>query len=52
MLEEYIRILKLAKKPDREEFMRMLKVTGAGILLLGVIGYIIQLVAYIVFTGV
>ena len=51
MLEEYIRILRLSKKPDRKEYIKMLKVTLLGILILGVLGYIIQLIAYLLITG-
>ena len=43
-----IRILKLARKPTREEFVRMLKITGVGFLALGIIGYIFQLIEYII----
>lgn len=40
-LSEYTRILKLTRKPTREEFMTIAKVAGAGILLIGLIGFII-----------
>ena len=43
-LSEYTRILKLARKPTREEFIMIAKVAGAGILLIGVIGFMIYLV--------
>ena len=42
-LGEYIRVLKLTKKPTREEFSVIAKVAGAGILLIGFIGFIIYL---------
>lgn len=44
-LKEYIRVLKINKKPDREEFMNAAKVTGAGMLLIGFIGFIFYLVS-------
>ncbi len=50
-LQEYIRILKLAKKPTREEFLQMLKITGLGFIALGILGYIFQLIAYFIFIG-
>jgi protein transport protein SEC61 subunit gamma and related proteins len=42
-LGEYLRILKLTRKPTREEFAVIAKVAGAGILLIGFIGFIIYL---------
>jgi len=43
-LGEYVRVLKLTRKPSREEFTVIAKVAGAGILLIGFIGFIIYLV--------
>jgi protein transport protein SEC61 subunit gamma-like protein len=40
-LGEYIRVLKLARKPSREEFTMIAKVSMAGIGLIGVIGFLI-----------
>lgn len=42
-LSEYIRVLKLTRKPSREEFSVIAKVAGAGILLVGFIGFIIYI---------
>ncbi len=42
-LGEYARVLKLTRKPSREEFTVIAKVAGAGILLIGFIGFIIYL---------
>lgn len=42
-IENYIRVIRIAKKPTREEYKAMLKVTGIGILLIGFIGFIIQM---------
>jgi protein transport protein SEC61 subunit gamma-like protein len=38
------RILIVSKKPDKNEFQAMAKVTGLGILVIGVVGYIVRLV--------
>jgi len=38
------RIFIISKKPTKEEFMVMAKITGLGIILIGVIGYIITLI--------
>lgn len=40
---EYLRVLKLTRKPTREEFTVIAKVAGAGILLVGFIGFIIYI---------
>lgn len=42
-LGEYIRVLKLTRKPSREEFSVIAKVAGAGILLVGFIGFLIYI---------
>lgn len=42
-LGEYIRVLKLTRKPSMEEFSIIAKVAGAGILLVGFIGFIIYI---------
>ena len=43
-LAEYMRVLKLARKPTKDEFIMIAKVAGAGILLIGFIGFMIYLV--------
>jgi protein transport protein SEC61 subunit gamma-like protein len=40
-LKTYIRVLKLTKKPSREEFLMISKVAGLGILAIGLMGFII-----------
>lgn len=42
-----IRVLKLAKKPKRDDFTFVAKVTGLGILLIGAIGYVIESLRWI-----
>ncbi|MCG2827662.1 MULTISPECIES: protein translocase SEC61 complex subunit gamma [unclassified Methanothermobacter] len=39
------RVLKVSKKPTREEYLNVSKVTGIGIILIGVIGFIISIIA-------
>ena len=46
-VEQAIRVLKLAKKPTKKEYIQMVKITGLGFLLLGIIGYTFQLIAYL-----
>jgi protein transport protein SEC61 subunit gamma-like protein len=40
-INEYLRVLKLARKPDREEFTMIAKVSITGIALIGMMGFII-----------
>ncbi|MCW3128923.1 protein translocase SEC61 complex subunit gamma [Methanophagales archaeon] len=42
-LKEYVRILKLAKRPKREEFFKISKIAGAAMALIGIIGFSIYL---------
>lgn len=44
-LREYRRVLKVSEYPDREEFEMSAKVTGLGILILGLIGFIFYLLS-------
>lgn len=38
---KYGRVLRMARKPDREEFERMAKITGIGMLVVGFIGFFV-----------
>jgi len=42
-LQAYARILRIAKKPSGMEFRAIIKVTGLGILLIGVMGFLISI---------
>ena len=42
-LKEWRRVYRITKKPDREEFIAVVKVTGLGIMIVGVIGFAIFL---------
>jgi len=46
-IEKSRRVLKVSKKPDREEYFTVAKVTGLGIIIIGVIGLIITLTTQI-----
>ncbi|MHB8396395.1 MAG: protein translocase SEC61 complex subunit gamma [Thermoplasmataceae archaeon] len=46
---KYARILRMAKKPTREEYIKVLLITGFGILLLGVVGFVIYLLMAVYF---
>ena len=47
-IKQYIRILKLTRKPSNEEFFTISKVAGAGILLIGAIGFVIYLIMVLI----
>jgi protein transport protein SEC61 subunit gamma-like protein len=44
LFRKYLRVLKLARTPTREEFTKIATVAAAGVLLIGLIGFIIYLI--------
>jgi protein transport protein SEC61 subunit gamma-like protein len=46
LFRKYLRVLKLARTPTRDEFIKIATVAAAGILLIGLIGFII----YVLFS--
>lgn len=44
-IEEAVRVLKLTRKPRKDEFIMVSKITGLGMIAIGVIGVIIILFA-------
>lgn len=49
MLKNFIhqakRVLQVARKPDRDEYLNVAKITGIGIIIIGMIGFVIYLVS-------
>lgn len=41
---KYSRIIKMAKKPSRDEFLKVVLITGVGIIILGLLGFFIYLI--------
>ena len=41
---KYGRVLKMARKPTNEEYEKTAKITGAGILLIGAVGFVIYII--------
>lgn len=39
------RVLYVSRRPDRDEYMNVAKITGIGIIIIGVIGFVISLIA-------
>jgi len=48
-LKQCERVLRVSKKPDNEEYKTVAKVTGIGIIIIGVIGFIIKLISQVLF---
>lgn len=46
-LTSYVRVLKMATTPTKEEFFQVSKIAGAGILLVGLIGFLIGAIMYV-----
>jgi protein transport protein SEC61 subunit gamma and related proteins len=47
--KETIRVLRVTKKPNKEEYKSILKVTGIGISIIGALGFVIFLVKQLLF---
>jgi len=48
-IRECVRVLKVTKKPTTIEFKTIVKVTGLGIIVIGLMGFIIQLIKLLFF---
>ena len=48
-IKETIRVLRITKKPSKEEYVSTLKITGLGVAVIGAIGFIIFLVKQLIF---
>lgn len=48
-IQESIRVLKVTRKPDAFEFKTIVKVSGLGILIIGLIGFVVQMVKLLFF---
>ena len=43
-----LRVLKLAKKPDRSEVFLVIKITAAGMVILGLIAFLIRFIIFVI----
>jgi protein transport protein SEC61 subunit gamma-like protein len=50
-LSSYVRVLKLASTPSWEEFSQVAKIAGAGIALVGILGFLIYTIMFYVPGG-
>ena len=39
------RVLQVAKRPDRDEYYNVARITGLGVVIIGVIGFIVSIIA-------
>lgn len=46
---ECVRVLKVTKKPDKFEFKTVVKVSGIGILIIGLLGFLIHVLDIVFF---
>jgi len=51
-LDEFVtstsRILTVSKKPDTPQYMIMLRVTALGLAVLGILGYVVELINFLI----
>lgn len=48
-INESIRVLRVTRKPSKEEFRTIVKVSGLGMILIGLIGFIITMIKQLLF---
>ena len=48
-INESVRVLKVTRKPSKEEFTTIVKVSGLGMIIIGLIGFIITMVKQLLF---
>jgi protein transport protein SEC61 subunit gamma and related proteins len=49
-IRECARVLAITKKPDKQEFSTIVKVTSLGIAVIGLIGFFLQMIKQILFA--
>ena len=49
-LKETMRVLRITKKPNKEEYISIVKVTGLGIAIIGALGFVIFLIKQLIFS--
>ena len=46
---ECVRVLRITKKPDAIEYKTIVKVSGLGILIIGLLGFVVQMIKLLFF---
>jgi len=49
-INECIRVLRVTKRPDKAEFITIVKVSGLGILIIGLVRFITQMIRILLFN--
>ena len=47
--KQTIRVMRITKKPGKEEYLTVVKVTGMGMLVIGLFGYILFMIKQLLF---
>ena len=51
-IDKYIkdskRVLKVARKPDKEEYLQFAKVTAIGVVIIGLVGFVIVIIGQLI----
>lgn len=47
-LDGYRRVIAVSRKPDKEEFLSTARITGLGIAIVGVTGFVIYMIYYLI----
>ncbi|MFT4249844.1 MAG: protein translocase SEC61 complex subunit gamma [Candidatus Woesearchaeota archaeon] len=42
------RVLKITKKPNKQEFLDLVKITGLGLIVIGLLGFAVQVVTNLI----
>ncbi|WP_254524170.1 protein translocase SEC61 complex subunit gamma [Natrinema caseinilyticum] len=50
-LTSYVRVLKMATTPTTEEFLQVSKIAGAGIIVIGLVGFLIGAIMVLLTNG-
>ena len=48
-VRECVRVVKITKKPTKEEYKNIVKISGLGILVIGMLGFLIQMLKRLFF---
>jgi len=48
-INESIRVLKVTRKPNRTEFKTIVKVSGLGMIIIGLLGFVITMIKQLLF---
>lgn len=48
ILKDCKRVLKVSRKPDREEYLEFSKITAIGIAIIGLVGFVIVLIGQLI----